>query len=65
MNCTTNAICFLGTSFLALQAGSAANAGEMPNVLMILVDDLKPAIGCYGDGKDTEHRRIGGSRGAV
>ena len=22
---------------------------ERPNVLLILVDDLKPALGCYGD----------------
>ena len=22
---------------------------QQPNVLMILVDDLKPALGCYGD----------------
>ncbi|MEZ6135807.1 MAG: sulfatase [Pirellulaceae bacterium] len=26
-----------------------AQAGERPNVLLILVDDLKPALGCYGD----------------
>lgn len=25
-------------------------ADHRPNVLMILVDDLKPALGCYGDG---------------
>ncbi len=24
-------------------------AGERPNVLLLLVDDLKPALGCYGD----------------
>ena len=24
-------------------------AGDRPNVLLILVDDLKPALGCYGD----------------
>ncbi len=24
-------------------------AAERPNVLLILVDDLKPALGCYGD----------------
>lgn len=31
--------------------GCAPNAAfaEKPNVLLILVDDLKPAIGCYGD----------------
>lgn len=36
---------------LALFAGpvSAAFADDRPNVLLILVDDLKPAIGCYGD----------------
>ena len=27
-----------------------AAAAEKPNVLLILVDDLKPALGCYGDG---------------
>jgi iduronate 2-sulfatase len=29
--------------------GATALAAERPNVLLILVDDLKPAIGCYGD----------------
>jgi iduronate 2-sulfatase len=28
---------------------AAAPASEKPNVLLILVDDLKPALGCYGD----------------
>lgn len=28
---------------------SFAMGADRPNVLMILVDDLKPAIGCYGD----------------
>ncbi|NNE92719.1 MAG: sulfatase-like hydrolase/transferase, partial [Verrucomicrobiales bacterium] len=27
----------------------SAFAGEKPNVLLILVDDLKPALGSYGD----------------
>ena len=27
----------------------AVSAEQPPNVLMILVDDLKPALGCYGD----------------
>ena len=31
---------------LTCRAGSSA---ERPNVLLILVDDLKPALGCYGD----------------
>jgi iduronate 2-sulfatase len=35
---------------LFLPLSQLANAAEKPNVLMILVDDLKPAIGCYGDG---------------
>jgi iduronate 2-sulfatase len=29
--------------------GPLAYAANRPNVLMILVDDLKPALGCYGD----------------
>jgi iduronate 2-sulfatase len=35
----------------ALLCGMAAvaSAAERPNVLLILVDDLKPAMGCYGD----------------
>lgn len=28
---------------------SSAVAADRPNVLMILVDDLKPVLGCYGD----------------
>lgn len=38
-------------SLLLLTAGAplAAMASESPNVLLILVDDLKPAIGAYGD----------------
>lgn len=28
---------------------AAACAGERPNILLILVDDLKPALGAYGD----------------
>ena len=32
---------------LAIQV--AASAARRPNVLLILVDDLKPALGCYGD----------------
>jgi iduronate 2-sulfatase len=33
---------------LLLALGAAPEAAR-PNVLMILVDDLKPALGCYGD----------------
>lgn len=39
-------ICFF---CLCMLAGFGAHGEERPNVLMILVDDLKPAIGAYGD----------------
>lgn len=35
--------------FLKLPTGMAATGTDRPNVLLILVDDLKPALGCYGD----------------
>ena len=36
--------------FLLLLTGIVAfAAGGQPNVLLICVDDLKPALGCYGD----------------
>ena len=34
---------------LALPSGLGFAALPRPNVLMILVDDLRPALGCYGD----------------
>ena len=40
-------ICFL--FLLAGLAVPAAHGGERPNVLLLLVDDLKPAIRAYGD----------------
>lgn len=36
-------------TLLSLPAISRTLAAERPNVLLILVDDLKPALGCYGD----------------
>lgn len=39
---------YLFTAALAFSL-AAANAESKPNVLLILVDDLKPAIGAYGD----------------
>jgi len=37
-------------SFLAFVAvATAATPSRRPNVLLICVDDLKPALGCYGD----------------
>ena len=40
---------FLGASVLTGAAALAQEDGGRPNVLLILVDDLKPALGCYGD----------------
>jgi iduronate 2-sulfatase len=34
--------------FVSVQSGWA-DTPERPNVLLLLVDDLKPALGCYGD----------------
>ncbi|QDV46951.1 Choline-sulfatase [Stieleria neptunia] len=34
---------------LVLWSATTNVSAERPNVLMILVDDLKPALGCYGD----------------
>lgn len=41
--------CSILLLLVALPFGSATRADERPNVLLILVDDLKPALGCYGD----------------
>ena len=41
-----NLLTALTVWFLSTVSGMTA---ERPNVLMILVDDLKPALGCYGD----------------
>ena len=42
---------FLFTCALAIGIASSERnaAAEKPNVLMILIDDLKPTLGCYGD----------------
>ncbi len=32
-----------------LEPKSAASRSSRPNVLLLLVDDLKPTLGCYGD----------------
>lgn len=39
------------TALLLIQiaACAAVSLADKPNVLLILVDDLKPALGCYGD----------------
>ena len=41
------AFCVITTLLLTDRATTVAQ--ERPNILLILVDDLKPAIGCYGD----------------
>ena len=42
--------CFIvGLSIFGSLGRSVIDAAERPNVLMILVDDLKPVMGCYGD----------------
>lgn len=53
--CSRSAACILAVQAtlagLLWLFGSTGNAlaAERPNVLLILVDDLKPALGCYGD----------------
>ena len=42
-------ILFVTSLLLALLSGGIGQASQRPNVLLILVDDLKPALGCYGD----------------
>ena len=39
----------MAVSVVTLLVSVPASAAEKPNVLLILVDDLKPALGCYGD----------------
>ena len=43
------AMSILRTGLLLLVSSLFASAAAKPNVLLILVDDLKPAIGAYGD----------------
>ncbi|MCG6155295.1 sulfatase-like hydrolase/transferase [Rubinisphaera margarita] len=45
LNCSLR---FLAALLLSTLSGTL-QAAERPNVLLILVDDLKPALGCYGD----------------
>ena len=39
----------IALSILLLAVPGLARAADRPNVLLILVDDLKPTLGCYGD----------------
>mgnify|MGYP000438141962 CR=1 FL=1 len=38
-----------GKSAILLQAAGAQASSGLPNVLFIAIDDLRPALGCYGD----------------
>ncbi len=40
---------WLGSATAGAEDANDANSGNKPNVLLILVDDLKPALGAYGD----------------
>ena len=53
--------------FILLLNCRLVQASESPNVLLILVDDLKPAMGCYGDAvaKTPNMDASGGARDAV
>jgi len=42
----------------------SVSAASRPNILLILVDDLKPAMGCYGDtAAKTPHMDVLAKRG--
>ncbi len=38
-----------GLALITVFAGGSTAQADKPNVLLILIDDLKPALGCYGD----------------
>jgi iduronate 2-sulfatase len=40
---------FLSYIFLSIALSVFAEANDRPNVLFIMVDDLRPSLGCYGD----------------
>ena len=43
------ALAFLIVTACDLRIATSAESTSRPNVLLVLVDDLKPAMGCYGD----------------
>lgn len=51
ISCFASLTTFVLTTFVltTFMLTTPAGANERPNVLLILVDDLKPALGCYGD----------------
>ena len=48
-NCSPTVSRLLMSWIAVLVTAVPASAADRPNVLLILVDDLKPALGCYGD----------------
>lgn len=48
-SCEMNRLLAILLLTLVVGSGSVCHSAEKPNVLLILVDDLKPALGCYGD----------------
>src|SRR5688572_18869320 len=48
-HCWANLLATLVYAMLCCALSDWCIAAERPNVLLILVDDLKPALGCYGD----------------
>ena len=48
--CSSTQPCWvLLLTLLVVSVMAVATGNDKPNVLLILVDDLKPALGCYGD----------------
>ena len=45
LNMTTNFTVVLFISFLS----TAKHSNTSPNVVLLIIDDLKPVLGCYGD----------------
>ncbi len=45
--------------------GQVQQPGQRPNVLFIIVDDLRPALGCYGDQALTPHMDALAERGTL
>ena len=44
----TRCLCFLIALGSLVASGFAADSARRPNVLLIMVDDLRPELGCYG-----------------